>query len=250
MTDNKTNPPGVPFLNIFYKFGTNILRGFVYNHGINFLLAGLVTWMMIRAGIDWKWSALASGHKLLAFSGTPFGAMGFILPVALPLGLYIHGRRSGKPDRQIAGLAVGQAAALGAFVSSFIKIFTGRRDPGIMSGIITGNREAVDFSGDFAFGFMERGIFSGWPSSHTAVVFAMAVALAGLYPGNQRLRAAAYSYAACTGLAMSLFAHWASDSVAGALIGYAMGKSVAKSYTALLDKHPGSNNCIRDNLPV
>jgi membrane-associated phospholipid phosphatase len=249
MTDNKNNPPGVPFLDIFYKFRANLLRGFVYNHGINFLLAGLTTWMMVRGGIDWKWSVIASGHKPLAFSGTPFGALGFILPVALPLGLYIHGRRSGKPGRQIAGLAAGQAAVLGALVSSFIKIFTGRRDPGIMAGIILGNREDVDFSGDFAFGFMERGIFSGWPSSHTAVVFAMATALAGLHPGSPRFKTAAYFYAACTGFAMSLFAHWASDSVAGALLGFAMGKTVAESYTALLDKHPGSNNCIRDDLP-
>jgi membrane-associated phospholipid phosphatase len=247
MPDYTKTPPAVPFMSIFHEFGANILRGFAYNHGINFLLAGLGTWLMIRAGIDWEWSAIASGSKLLAFSGTPFGALGFILPFALPLGLYIHGRRAGKAGCQIAGLAAGQAAMLGMLVSSLIKIFTGRRDPEIMKGIILGDRGLSDFSGDFAFGFMERGIFSGWPSSHTTVVFAMLVALAGMHPKKTTLKTAAYSYAACTGVAMSLFAHWASDSVAGALIGYALGKSVAGSFTALPDKYPGPNEHVRDN---
>jgi hypothetical protein len=134
---------------------------------------------------------------------------------------------------------MGQAVILGVLISSSIKFFTGRRDPGIMSGIINGERDAGDFSGDFAFGFMERGIFSGWPSSHTAVIFAMAITLIGLYPKNIGLKIAAYSYAIATGIGMSLFAHWGSDAVAGALAGYAIGKSVGKSYKELLDRHSG-----------
>jgi membrane-associated phospholipid phosphatase len=41
---------------------------------------------------------------------------------------------------------------------------------------------------------------------------------------------------------MSLFAHWASDAVAGALVGYAIGKSVGRSYKELLDKHSNSDS--------
>ncbi|MDR1862797.1 MAG: phosphatase PAP2 family protein [Treponema sp.] len=118
-----------------------------------------------------------------------------------------------------------------------------------MNGIINGERDSVDFSGDFAFGFMERGVFSGWPSSHTVVVFAMAATLAELYPKNIALKIAVYSYAACTGLAMSLFAHWASDAAAGALIGYGIGKSVGKSYKTLLDKHSGTADISRITPP-
>jgi membrane-associated phospholipid phosphatase len=227
------------FSDIFYKFGTNALHSFTYNYGVNYLLAGLGTYFLVHSGIDWEWSNIAYNNKALAFSGTPFGALGFILPVALPLGLYFYGRSHERTDFQITGLAMGQAALLGVLISSSIKTFTGRRDPGIMSGIVNGERDSLDFSGDFAFGFMERGIFSGWPSSHTTVIFAMAVTLSELYPKNTGLKIAAYSYAALTGIGMSLFTHWASDAVAGALIGYAIGKSVGKSYKELLDRYSG-----------
>jgi hypothetical protein len=40
---------------------------------------------------------------------------------------------------------------------------------------------------------------------------------------------------------MSLFTHWASDAVAGALIGYAIGKSVGKSSTELRNKYSGQD---------
>jgi membrane-associated phospholipid phosphatase len=69
----------------------------------------------------------------------------------------------------------------------------------------------------------------------------MAVALAEMYPKNIGVKIAAYSYATLTGIGMSLFAHWASDTVAGALIGYAIGKSVGKSFKELLDKYSNLN---------
>jgi membrane-associated phospholipid phosphatase len=69
----------------------------------------------------------------------------------------------------------------------------------------------------------------------------MAAALAELYPKNLGVKIAAYSYAALTGIGMTLFTHWASDAVAGALIGYAIGKSVGKSYAELRDRYDGSS---------
>ncbi|MDR0599731.1 MAG: phosphatase PAP2 family protein [Treponema sp.] len=233
--DDRNN---VPFSTLFYKLGTNTLNSFTYGYGVPYLLAGLGTYYFVHSGLDWEWSTIAVEHKALAFSGTPFGALGFILPAAMPLGLYLYGRSGQRADLQITGLALGQAAILGVVISSSIKAFTGRRDP----GIINNERDSADFSGDFAFGFMERGVFSGWPSSHTAVIFAMAVTLAELYPKNTGLKIAAYSYAALTGIGMSLFAHWASDAVAGALVGYAIGKSVGKSYRELLDRNGGLNS--------
>jgi membrane-associated phospholipid phosphatase len=239
--DNINRKDNVPFTDIFYQFGTNTLNSFTYNYGVNYLVAGLGTYFLVHSGIDWEWSNIAYNNKILAFSGTPFGALGFILPVAMPLGFYFYGRSHERTDLQITGLAMGQAAILGVLISSSIKTFTGRRDSGVLSGIMNGERDSSDFSGDFAFGFMERGIFSGWPSSHTTVIFAMAATLAELYPKNLGVKIAAYSYAALTGIGMSLFTHWASDAVAGALIGYAIGKSVGKSYTELRDKYSGQD---------
>jgi membrane-associated phospholipid phosphatase len=245
---NKNKSGTIPFSNLFYQFGTNALHSFTYNYGVNYLLAGLGTYYMVHSGLDWEWSNLAYNNKIMAFAGTPFGAIGFIVPAAIPLGMYIYGRSRQKAEYQITGLALGQAAILGVLVSSSIKTFTGRRDPGIFEGIIAGERGAEDYSGDFAFGFMERGIFSGWPSSHTMVAFAMAVTLAELYPKNLPLKIAAYSYASLIGLGMSVFAHWASDSIAGALIGYSIGKSVGGSYKKMIDDNSNLNGSSGTNI--
>jgi membrane-associated phospholipid phosphatase len=238
-----TEEYSVPFFStLFYQFGLNTLHSFTYNYGVPYLLAGLGTYYMVHSGIDWEWNRIALNHHALAYAGTPFGAMGFIAPVAVPLGLYFYGKNRNNAEYQIVGLAIGQAAIQGVLISSSIKAFTGRRSPGIFEAIITGDVDNNDYSGDFAFGFMERGVFSGWPSSHTTVAFAMAVTLAELYPSNTALKIGAYSYAALIGFGMSLFAHWASESVAGALIGFSIGKSVGRSYKQLLDKRsaPGS----------
>jgi membrane-associated phospholipid phosphatase len=39
---------------------------------------------------------------------------------------------------------------------------------------------------------------------------------------------AVYTYATFIGFGVTLYAHWASELIAGALIGYAIGKAVAK----------------------
>jgi membrane-associated phospholipid phosphatase len=121
---------------------------------------------------------------------------------------------------QIAGLAIGQAAILALGVTSTIKFFTGRRPPGITDQ----DPDFLDYSGDWAFGIMNRGVFNGWPSGHTAVAFAMAAALTELYPESWGLKIDAYSYTVFIGAGMSLMAHWLSDSV-GAGFGGLMGGS-------------------------
>jgi membrane-associated phospholipid phosphatase len=219
----------VPFSKLFYNFGWNTLHSFTFNYGQNFLIAGLGTYAMVDTGIDWKWNRMAYDHPAVAYAGMPAGLIGAVLPIGLPLGLYLYGRNKGDGELQIAGLAMGQAAILGLGISSAIKAFTGRRPPGILDQ----DPDLNDYSGDWAFGFMNRGVFNGWPSGHTAVAFAMAAALAELYPDSIGLKIGAYSYAAFIGAGMSLMAHWASDSVAGALIGYAIGKSVGASFRQL-----------------
>jgi hypothetical protein len=97
--------------------------------------------------------------------------------------------------------------------------------------------DTEDYSNDWAFGFMERGVMSGWPSSHTMVAFAMATTLAEMYPDNQWLKIGAFTYAGCVGVGVSLFSHWSSEVFAGALIGYAIGKSVGHSFNQLLDEN-------------
>jgi membrane-associated phospholipid phosphatase len=219
-----------PFSLLFYNFGWNTLHSFTFNYGQNFTISSLGTYTMIKTGIDWKWNRLAYNNQALAYIGMPSGLIGALLPIGIPLGFYLYGRRVENYDYQVAGLAMGQAAILALGISSTIKVFTGRRPP----GIIDRDPDLLDYSGDWAFGFMNRGAFNGWPSSHTAVAFAMAAALTELYPESWGLKIGAYSYAAFIGIGMSFMAHWLSDSLAGALVGYAVGKSVGAGFRGLM----------------
>ncbi|MDR0516262.1 MAG: phosphatase PAP2 family protein [Fibromonadaceae bacterium] len=224
----------VPFSLIFDNIGYNFLGSFAHNYGMNYAVGSFATYGMIESGVDWKWNRLAHDNRELTYAGMPSGIMGFLVPVAAPLGFYYYGK---SHELQITGLALGQAALLGFTVSSGIKVFTGRHEPDIRGK--SGKTE--DYSDDFKFGFFRRGAFNGWPSSHTATAFAMAAALAELNPDNTAIAAGAYSYATAIGVGMSFVAHWASDIVAGALIGIAVGRTVGKNfYRQLNDKEEES----------
>ncbi|MDR0414181.1 MAG: phosphatase PAP2 family protein [Prevotellaceae bacterium] len=229
------HPDKVPFLTVFNKLGANTLNSFTYNYGLNYAVTPLITCGMVKSGIDWRWNRLGYNNKWVAYSGTPFGAIGFAVPVAVPLWLYVRGRKQGDIRLQATGLAIGQSAMLALSISFGIKAFTGRREPGIMEHHFYPDRgSTTDYSDDWAWGFMKRGVFSGWPSSHTIVSFAMATTLAEMYPEYQLIKWCAFAYAGSVGLGVSLFSHWASEVVAGAFMGYAIGKSVGVSFNQLI----------------
>jgi membrane-associated phospholipid phosphatase len=226
---------------VFYKIGTNTLHSFSDNYGLNFLAASLATYGAVESGIDWRWNRMSYNNGNLAYAAMPAGLLGTLLPAALPLGLYLYGNSQNDPGLAITGLALGQAVLLGMGVTSAIKVFTGREEPGIGLG---NKRAGPDYSDDFAFGFFRRGVFNGWPSGHTATAFAMAAVMAELHHDKPVLVAASYTYAACIGLGMSLFAHWASDCVAGALIGYALGRAVGRSFSPLVNGGTPKNHSL------
>ena len=74
----------------------------------------------------------------------------------------------------------------------------------------------------------------GWPSGHTACAFSAAAVICELYEDKPLLKVGVYTYAILMGIGVALNAHWASDSIAGALIGYAVGKTVGRSFKQLL----------------
>jgi membrane-associated phospholipid phosphatase len=49
-----------------------------------------------------------------------------------------------------------------------------------------------------------------------------------------------YLYAVLIGFGTTLDVHWASEAIAGALIGYAIGKTVGKSFSKLLENKKDS----------
>jgi len=175
------------------------------------LLAGAL--MLAAILLDpWVWSRLGSPAvdqhdwgRLLRVSGS----LVFWAPLALAIGLEQRaqegGRRSGAWRLLAAPLIAGALAEL-------LKLVIRRERPGLHDGayVFRGLSERLLDSHDL-----------GFPSSHTTVAFAGAAVLARLYP-----RAGLVGYLLAFGCAATRLlsqAHFASDVVAGALIGWAVG---------------------------
>ena len=220
----------VPISRVFYKMGSNTLNSFTYNYGINTGIAIVGTYGIVHSGFDWSWNRNAYNNKAIVYSGMPSVAIGGLVPMIIPAGIYLYGRKHENTKLQITGLAMVQAAVLAVGITTSIKAFTGRKPPGILEK----TAEKTDYSADFRFGFLRRGAFNGWPSGHTTTAFAMAVTLTELYPNNLPLKIGALTYASLVGLGVSVNIHWFSDAFAGLLIGYSIGKVVGNSFNQLL----------------
>jgi membrane-associated phospholipid phosphatase len=188
------------------------------------LAAVALTAVIVLSGFDWYYFS-STRVPFLQIISFPAVAVGALLPILLPLLLLFFGHVRRHRDVRLVAWALGQAALLGWLISSVYKAFTGRIPPELV--------KTVDTSRQFNFGFWENGIFWGWPSSHTAVAFAMAFALISLYPRSRYLRWVALLYALYIGLGISVTIHWFSEFVAGALIGTAIGLAVGETYKKL-----------------
>jgi membrane-associated phospholipid phosphatase len=231
----KSDTSLIPITRVFYGMDRNALGSFEYNYGLNYIVAGLGTYGIVKNGFDWRWYRNAQEHSWIPNAGFVAVGIGPLASVAVPLGLYLYGRSNEDSRLQITGLALGQAAILGGLISSGFKAFTGRVPP-------NEHWNMADYSRDFRFGFLRGGVFQGWPSSHTTTAFAMAVTLMKLYPDNSTIRIGGLTYASLIGLGVSTNIHWFSDAVAGALIGYAIGDAVGEGYARLMNRTSGGQS--------
>ncbi len=150
--------------------------------------------------------------------------IGWFVPIFVPPILIASGFVANHRGFYFTGWAIAQAALLGSIISSIYKAFTGRVHPPHTAG--------TDISHHFQFGFLRGGVFWGWPSSHTTIAFAMAVALVTLLPKHRWLGCTALAYAIYIGIGVSMTIHWFSDFAAGAIIGAVIGRVVGKCFLA------------------
>lgn len=207
----------------FNKTVENITRCFSKKYLLWHLLAFVLTYTFVVSGFDWYYYTHAQNPTLQVFL-FPAVIIGGLLPMLLPFILYVWGRVKKNLNLINTAYAVGQAAVIGWLLSSFYKAFTGRVEPPLHLLYPT------DISGDFQFGFLRHGIFWGWPSSHTAVAFAVAITLVVLYRHNWFIKYFAIFLALYVGIGVSTNIHWFSDFVAGAIIGSLVGVVVGKSF--------------------
>jgi membrane-associated phospholipid phosphatase len=219
--------------------GSNYLSNFTYNYGLNYAASIIATYAMVKSGIDWQYNRMACNNKTIAYAGLPSDIVGAIVPFVAPVACYWYGINHEDNELQITALALGQAILLSVATYVPLKALTGRAKPGILDErfAFTPDLNATDFSRDWRFGFLQRGVYDGWPSGHTMTAVAMSVTLAELYPDNVPVKIGAYAYAAFIGAGVSLEGHWLSDVVAGALMGYAIGKTVGRSFAQLSNKN-------------
>ncbi len=217
---------------MFYKFIENIKKIYGPKNILWHLLAFLLTYILVVTNFDWKYFTFFNGSAPQKILFPIAAAFGGLVPIFLPIVLYVLGKLKRNLTLENIAYAVAQSAILGWLVSSFYKMFTGRIEPPLRV------EDIVDISRSFQFGFWEHGIFWGWPSSHTTVAFAVATALIVLYPKNLAVRIISIIFAFSVGIGASMSFHWFSDFVAGAIIGTVIGVVVGKAFVSRLSTLP------------
>jgi PAP2 (acid phosphatase) superfamily protein len=220
------------YIPLYYAFDGILLNSgktLIHNYGINSALMVTGTYTLIQTESDWKWNRFAYRHKPITEIGLYAYYVGFTVPFAAPLALYGIGFGLEDLKLQTAAVAVTQASLISTALTSSIKAFTGRKHSDVWDG---GKK---DYSGDFAFGFMKRGAFAGWPSGHASAAWAMAATLTEFY-NSIPLAAGLYGYALYISASASVSFHWFSDVCAGALFGYTIGKTTGRYFNKEYNK--------------
>ncbi|MGD0328295.1 MAG: phosphatase PAP2 family protein [Minisyncoccia bacterium] len=213
---------------ILKSFAADIARCYKGKNILWQLLAVALTYIIVVTDFDWYYFT-HTREVWLQNILFPAAIVGGIVPILLPIILFIVGKVRKNIRTIYTAYAVTEAGLFGLFISSFYKIFTGRVQPPLHS------QNLVDISRQFEFGFLRHGAFWGWPSTHTTVAFAVAVALYMLYRSNRYIKYGALLVALYIGIGVSTNIHWFSEFVAGAIIGSVIGAVVGKSFRYILD---------------
>lgn len=190
------------------------------------ILAILLTYISLESGFDWYYFTSVRNETLNSFFLPALLGM-FLVAFLLPLTLLVLGKLRSNQHTLYGAYALAEAAFVGWFISSCYKAFTGRVQPNLHDLL-------TDSSHSFNFGFLEHGIFWGWPSSHTAVAFAMAYAAIAMFARTKSWKIIFFVLALYVGIGVSLSIHWFSEFVAGALIGSVIGSAVGAAWKKVL----------------
>lgn len=208
---------------LFFHLPRNIVRCFQGRNLLWQLTALVLTFLIVHFGYDWRYFVATRNSVLQSFF-FPAVVVGGLLPMFGPPLLLFFGFLARLPRARIVAWMLAQAAVLGLGLSSLYKVFTGRIPPVYTSTLI-------DTSHGFQFGFLRGGAFWGWPSSHTTIAFAMALACIQFFPTRRWVKYVALCYAMYIGLGISISIHWFSEFVAGAILGSVIGTVVGKSFS-------------------
>lgn len=204
-----------------------------------------LTPLIIKSGLDADVNDTFDNREIypLRFPGV---IAGYVAPFALGLPFYIHGEMNNNTESIRASYAVLHSTIITLTYVSLLKSLTGRPNPNNKS-----SRDMRDQSERFNFGFMNRGIYWGWPSGHMATTMALASTMTHFYPEKTWVKWAAYGTSAYMFYVVSSYdrgqMHWFSDAVAGGLMGYAIGSTVGSNFRSKQDQADGKTASL---LPI
>jgi len=182
-----------------------------------YLLAAGLSYVLIHTGVDWNWFQFFSRHHEYQYTLVSAALIGLVMPTIGPILLY-RGLRRRDAQQIETGYSLIQVVVIALLISSVMKVFTGRFPPEPFSEPSVG-----DYSHRFQFGFLEGGIFEGWPSSHVMTTFAMILCVIRLHRSNRVIVAVSCFYGLYMLIGVSATIHWLSDSLSGAIIGIIIG---------------------------
>lgn len=220
----------------FDALGSNIAGVFDATGVVLLSSAVGVTVAMAPTGGDHAARVFSQRHLALAPLGHHAVWVGYVLPTVFAPSLYVIGVASGDRALAGAGAAALQALVLTTLTTASLKWVTGRPFP-----LHGGAPDAPDrlahpaYAREFSFWPQTRGRGLSWPSGHTSAAISVAASLSAYYPKYIWIPIASYSMTA--GIAAGMLIgdhHWASDIVAGALIGQAVGWSVGRGFRRLV----------------
>lgn len=227
--------------------GSNMLRSAVGWTTALHVTGSAATWWMVREGTDAQVQRMASRQDELPnrLATSPGLLAGSLTPVLLSSGLYFLGD---DPAVRTSGAAAMQAVGISFLYNNVLKAITGRVPPRADDPNPRARSE------EFHFGFLEEGVFYGWPSGHTMVNTALATSLYATNRDKAWALPAAIAYSAWIGSSMVFGGrgniHWGSEAVAGWLMGAGIGWVVGDSYYRAQRTRPAESRSALGALSV
>jgi len=219
----------------FDELGDGLAQAFTGSSLLFYGAAVVSTGAMAFGGLD---HAIRTGvQRNLGLPAYADGSLyaGYILPLAIAPTVYIVGLATHDRALAGAGSAALQALAVTAITTGILKLAAGRVYPLAGGDPRSPNRlEHPEYAREFhPFQRLDLPWLPSWPSGHTSAFISVAAALTAYYPGRIWIPLVGYPVALAIGFGMiDGDRHWASDVVAGALIGHAIGYSIGKAFRA------------------
>jgi len=208
--------------------GQDIARAFAGPPLILYAAALVATPAMAYGGVDHAIRVAVQRHLVVRGYGDAAYYGGYVLPIVVAPAIYVAGLVDDDGETTGAGSAAVQALAVTAAATALLKVSTGRPFP-----VHGGDPRAPDRLDhpEYAREFSPFSLQWAWPSGHASASTAIAASLTAYYPESWAVPLVGYTVVFAIGAGMIVGDHhWASDVVAGALVGQGIGHCIGSSF--------------------